>query len=94
MKIQPNESLESWAERVTVFEKDRALRHIAKGIDVDVVLAEMSRRIMDKLLYPILHAIRQTYEGVDMEKFEKEKQSYFEKMKHVGKAADHVDTNS
>jgi glutamyl-tRNA reductase len=94
MKIQPNESIESWAERVAVFEKDRALKHIVKGIDIDIVLAEMSRRIMDKLLYPILHAIRQTHEGVDMEKFEKDKQAYYELMKIKGKAADHVDTNS
>ena len=94
MKIQPNESMESWAERVTVFEKDRALKHIAKGIDVDVVLAEMSRRIMDKLLYPILHAIRKSPEDIDIEQFEKNKQEYYEKMKHFGKAADHVDTNT
>lgn len=94
MKIQPNESMESWAERVAVFEKDRALKHIAKGIDVDIVLAEMSRRITDKLLYPILYAIRQSPQDIDMEQFEKDKQAYYEKMKHVGKVADHVDTDT
>ena len=94
MKIQPNESIESWAERVKVFEKDRALKHIAKGIAVDVVLEELSRRIMDKLLHPILHAVRQSSTELDMEQFEKDKQAYYEQMKHVGKAADHIDTDT
>ena len=94
MKIQPNESIESWAERVAVFEKDRALKHIVKGIDIDIVLAEMSRRITDKLLYPILHAIRQSTGSVNVEQFEKDKLAYYELMKLKGKTADHVDINS
>ena len=91
MKIQPDESMESWANRVSVFETGRALTHIAKGIDTDIVLAEMSRRITDKMLHPILDAIRNTPSNFNVEQ---NRSDYAEIMKDIGKAADHIDTNT
>jgi len=92
MKINPGESMEAWAARVEMFEKGRALQRIAQGDDPALVMEDMSRRIMEKLLHPILNAIRESVpDDFDMEKSRRE---YEEIMKNVEKAADHVDINS
>ena len=92
MKIEINESLESWAERVAIFEKSRAMKKIANGSDLEEVIETMSRRIMDKMLHPILNSIHaSTSSTYDLEN---DRQQYDEIMKHIGKAADHVDTNT
>lgn len=84
--------MESWASRVEMFEKGRALQRIAKGDDPATVMEDMTRRVMDKLLHPILNAIHESStSNYDVEAGRRE---YEEIMKHVGKAADHVDTNS
>ena len=84
--------MESWASRVEMFEKGRALQRIAQGDDPATVMEDMSRRIADKLLHPILSAIHNSV-ATDFD-VEKNRREYDEVMKHVGKAADHVDTNS
>ena len=94
MKPNKDENYKSWVDRVEIFEKHRALKHIAKGVDVDIVLDEMSNRIMAKLLYPLLNAINNLPVDVDIKKFEKDRIAYYEKMKYIGKAADHVDPNT
>jgi len=84
--------MEAWAARVEMFEKGRALQRIAQGDDPALVMEDMSRRIMEKLLHPILNAIRESVpDDFDMEKSRRE---YEEIMKNVEKAADHVDINS
>jgi glutamyl-tRNA reductase len=92
MRINSGESLESWAARVEMFEKGRAMQRIAQGEDVEKVIEEMSKRIRDKILHPILdsihNSISQIYDA------EKSRNEYNEKMKNIGKAADHVDGNS
>lgn len=88
LRIQPDESFESWANRVNTFEIDRARRRIAKGEDVNLVLEEASKAISNKLLHPILNIIRDSASGsFDVEANRK---SYNEYMKHVGPRADHV----
>ena len=94
MLSNTDETYNSWAARVEMFEKNRALKHIAKGIDLDIVLDEMSYRIIAKLLYPIFTSIKNSTGSVNVEQFEKDKIEYYEKMKYKGKAADHVDPNS
>jgi glutamyl-tRNA reductase len=92
MKIRPGETMESWASRVEMFEKGRAMQRIANGDDPATVMEDMSRRITDKLLHPILNAIRESVPN-DFD-VEKNRREYEEIMKNVEKAADHVDTSS
>ena len=66
MKPNPNESYESWCERVRMFEHGHAMMQIAQGKDADKVMEEMGRRIMDKLLYPIFKAIRDDVKPFDI----------------------------
>ena len=47
MKPNPNESYESWAGRVRMFEQGAAMQEIAQGKDAEVVLERMARRFMD-----------------------------------------------
>ena len=58
MKYNPNESYEQWLERVRQLEYGIALQRIAKGDTVEEVMEDMSRRIIEKTLYPILKALR------------------------------------
>jgi glutamyl-tRNA reductase len=92
VKIKPGETMESWAARVEMFEKGRALQRIANGDDPAEVMEDMSRGITSKLLHPILTAIRESVpNNFDVEKSRRE---YDEAMRGVEKAADHVDTSS
>ena len=92
MKIKENESLESWAARVEMFEKGRALQRIATGDDPTEVMEDMSRRIKDKMLHPILTKLS----TIPTEPYDstQDRIKYNAIMKNVGKAADHVDTNT
>ncbi len=45
MKIKPGESMESWASRVEMFEKGKAMQRIANGDDPASVMEDMSRGI-------------------------------------------------
>lgn len=60
MKYQKGENLEDWAKRVKMFEQGVALQKIAKGESPEEVLEDMARRIVDKLMYPIFDAIRES----------------------------------
>ena len=54
------ESFEEWSEKVTAFELEQANKRIEKGENVEVVMEEMSKSIIKKLLYPILKIIKDT----------------------------------
>lgn len=92
MKIKPGESMESWASRVQMFETGRAMQKIAQGEDIDAVLEDMSRRIIEKLMHPMLKALGEQ----EISNFNSEQSSkkYIEIMKNVAKAADHVDIDT
>ena len=90
MRPKDNESYESWAERVRMFEQGRALQKIAQGEDVNVVMDDMARRIVDKMLHPIYRELH----VVDPIDLEKSRQTYWEKMDKVGPAADHVEVDT
>jgi glutamyl-tRNA reductase len=86
MKPRQDESYESWAERVRMFEHGRAMQRIAQGEEVIMVMDDMARRIVDKMLHPIyrtLHAVPE----MDLEE---SRRTYTETMAKVGPAADHV----
>ena len=91
MKPNPNETYESWSERVTMYEKGRALQRIAQGEPVETVMDEMGRRIMEKLLHPIFKAIKEStktdYDPV------KSREEYYKKMTYHAPVADHVEGN-
>lgn len=90
MRPRDNESYESWAERVRMFEHGRALQKIAQGEDVNSVMDDMARRIIDKMLHPIYRELH----VVDPIDLEKSRQTYQEQMSRVGPAADHVDIDT
>jgi hypothetical protein len=88
MKPLPDESYESWCKRVEMFEHGNAMMQIAQGRDVETVMEQMSRRMMDKLLHPLFRAIKESANVVYNS--EESKQSYLDKMKKRGEVADHV----
>ena len=88
MKYNPEESYEQWLERVRQLEYGIALQRIAKGDTVEEVMEDMSRRIIEKSLYPILKALRDIPTNYDAEKSKKAyEDNYLSKTKPV---ADHV----
>jgi glutamyl-tRNA reductase len=92
MRININETFESWVNRVSMFEKGHAMKRIAQGENAETVMEDMSNRITKKLMHPILKAIdQQIMSNFDSVQSNKE---YQEKMKNVAKAADHVDMDS
>jgi glutamyl-tRNA reductase len=89
MKPRPDESYQSWAERVRMFEQGSAMQKLAQGEDADLVIERMARRIMDKLMHPVYSAIRESVKTGDLEESRK---SYKEKyLDHNAPKADHVD---
>ena len=89
MRYDPNEPIEVWAERTSQFELGLALQQIAQGQDPDVVLESMSARIVGKLKYPMMKAIKEwgtaSYDAVAS------KQRYYEDyLSKVKPAADHM----
>lgn len=59
MKYKNGESIEKWAERVSMFEYGEALKQIANGQPVDVVMEAMSLRIVEKIKYPLIKEIKE-----------------------------------
>lgn len=90
MRPKDNESYESWAERVRMFEQGRALQRIAQGEDVNLVMEDMARRIVDKMLHPIYRELQ----IVNPINLEESRRTYREKMDRVGPAADHVEVDT
>lgn len=89
MKYKPGEPIEQWAERVRMHEYGEALKQIANGQDINVVMEAMSVRIMDKIKHPLLKEIKawgkSTYDAtVSKQQY---KNNYLDKTKPV---ADHM----
>lgn len=89
MNYNPNEPIEKWVERVQMLEYGEALKQIAKGQDVQVVMEAMSVRIMEKLKHPLIRQIKEwghsTYNATLSQ--ENYKKNYLNKTKPV---ADHM----
>jgi glutamyl-tRNA reductase len=88
MRINPGETFESWAKRVQQYEYGYALQQIAKGQDVNVVMEAMSARIQQKMLHPVLQAMRENTGPVDMEASKKAYEEAY--LKNNSLKADHV----
>ena len=91
MRYKQNESFEEWANRVVMFEKGRALQQLASGKSIEEVMEEMSKKINDKLLYPIQKILKDSVPLLTDEQLKESRLRYENTMKNVGKAADHVD---
>ena len=89
MKYKPGEPIEQWAERVSVYEYGEALKQIAAGQDINVVMEAMSVRIMQKIKHPLLKEIqdwgKSKYDSTLSN--ENYKKNYLDKTKPV---ADHM----
>ena len=92
MRKHLDETMESWAFRVELFEKERAVKRITNGDNLEKVMKDMSRRIKNKMLCPIFYAIRDsatiTYDAAASRK------EYEDIMKNVRKSADHIDNDT
>ncbi len=88
MRLKPNETYEEWTERVHAFELDWAKREIAKGIPIDEVLERMGKRITQKLLHPVLAAIKESHTPMDMEASKKAYEEAY--LKKNSPKADHL----
>jgi hypothetical protein len=67
IKQEKDETYESWADRARIFEHNIAIKRIAKGDDIHIVLDQMSNKLMQKLLNPIYSALKtsnSTYDNI------------------------------
>jgi len=95
MRIKPGETYEEWAKRVQMYEYGVALQQIAQGKDIDEVMDQMSARISQKMLHPIIKALQDT--AIGQSDLDASKKSYEENyIKRFGPKADHIldDTNT
>jgi hypothetical protein len=53
MRRNPDESYESWCQRVRLYEHGLALQRLAKGEAIEIIMQDMARRIEEKLLHPL-----------------------------------------
>lgn len=88
MRYDPNESYESWATRVQQYEHGIALRRIAKGDPVNEVLDSMSKRVLEKMMHPILDAIRRDPTNIDLEASKRSYEEHY--LKRNSPRPDHV----
>lgn len=61
MRKQKDETYQVWLERVNAQEYRIALNRISKGDDVELVVEEMSQRLLKKILHPLYENIVQSY---------------------------------
>jgi glutamyl-tRNA reductase len=72
-----------------MFEHGAALQKIAQGKNVEQVLDQMARRIMDKLMHPVYREIANTKTDYDAEVA---KQAYMDQyLNKIPRASDHID---
>jgi hypothetical protein len=54
MRRNPDESYESWCQRVRLYEHGLALQRLARGESIEIIMQDMARRIEEKLLHSLL----------------------------------------
>lgn len=58
MRVNKNESIVEWTERVREYELSRAEHQLSIGKNLNIVLSEMAKRITDKLNHYIIIRIK------------------------------------
>lgn len=89
--MNEGESYDSWANRVAMYEKGVALQRLATGEPLEKVMEDMSKRITQKLLHPVMQEIKNS--SVSTYDAEKSRKDYEDAMKYHKPVADHVDGN-
>ena len=89
MQQRPDESYESWVQRVERYEYGRALMRLAQGDDPETVMTESSYRIMKKLQHPVIRVIHDTVvsDYQPESSLEDYRRNYIDR---VGPKADHI----
>jgi hypothetical protein len=89
IKIKPDEPFEEWVDRVRKYEYGFALQRIATGDDPFKVMEDMSKRMVQKMMYPVYTAIKNSRDiSIDMKESKKKyKENYLDRVSPV---ADHV----
>ena len=89
IRIKPDETFEEWVDRVRKYEYGFALQRIATGDDPFKVMEDMSKRMAQKIMYPVYTAIKNSgVISIDMEESKKRyKENYLDRVSPV---ADHV----
>lgn len=90
MRFIPGESYEQWLERACSYEYDKALAEIKKGVPPDKVLEDLSKRLIQKGMYPIFKALRETTTNYDVAKSREEYEKNYIRKRNGPAPADHV----
>jgi glutamyl-tRNA reductase len=89
VKRLPDETFESWAHRVRTYEYGVALQKVATGTDINLVMEDMGRRIVDKLKHHVIAVMKEqfqvTYDPVQSQRVYRE-----EYLERKPPAPDHV----
>lgn len=89
MRSTEGEFYEEWCTRARMYELGVAMQRIALGESRELVLEEMSQRLLKKLMHP-LYELAQSEVKIDFDK-EKSKLEYQENyLDKVSPVADHV----
>jgi glutamyl-tRNA reductase len=67
VKYTPDESYENWLEKVQQAEYQQALKNLAKGEPIDLVLEKLSKRLMNKVLHPVLKSLKESPDNYNTE---------------------------
>jgi hypothetical protein len=59
VKYDPNVAYGVWVETARLYELSVARQRVAKGEDVDVVMNDMSRKLMNKLTFPLVKIVKE-----------------------------------
>lgn len=59
MKYDPNVAYGVWIETARLYELSVARQRVARGEDIDLVMNDMSRKIMNKLTFPLVKIINE-----------------------------------
>lgn len=86
-KYTDYQSYEDWAAAVSDYELTVALDQIALGVDAQQVLADLSRRIVKKMLHPIFLELK-PINDIDMELL---RENYNKIFKNRINPADHIE---
>ena len=59
MKHDPNVAYGVWVETARLYELSAARQRVAKGEDVDVVMNDMSRKLTNKMTFPLIKIVKE-----------------------------------
>jgi len=93
MRSNKEEYYEEWCERARIYEYEIAKNKTTKNYDIEIILEEMTSRLLSKMLHPLFDMIKDdNLKNYDGDKSRAEyKKLYLDK---VGPVADHIQLDS